>query len=111
MGKTSLGAIQISNHTTNFREAIARKWHISKPQDSAVLLAGNKEIKKILPAERLFLEEEPASEWHLCKGREADKGEPPHQIKLLMWTYLMIFKCAFLLKQFVIQQVVPSLNR
>lgn len=47
MGKTSLKAVQIRNQTTNFREAIAGQWHKSKPQESAVLLAGNKMIEKI----------------------------------------------------------------
>jgi len=59
---------------------------------------GTSRSKKFSLAERLFLEEKPASKWPLCKGRETDKGEPPRQIKLLMWTYLMILKCTLLLK-------------
>lgn len=78
-GKSKPGSYIDKQSRSKLQRAIAVRWHISKPQDSAVLLAGSKKIKKLSLAERLFLVEESATKWPLCKSREAGRCEPPQR--------------------------------
>lgn len=47
---------------------------------------------------QLFLGEESANKWPMCKGGEPEKEQDPHKRKLLQWTFLKILNCLFLLK-------------